>query len=186
MRTGVFIERDGILNRTRLIRGQARPPRTPSELELNYEAKDAITRLKQAGLLIIVTTNQPGISDGSISYRDLDEIHQQMQSFFDLDDILVCPHDESEYCPCHKPRPGMFTEAAWSWNLNLDQSYVISDKWQDSEAAHNLGLTSLMIKNPRIGTGHHDFVLKNIHQAVEKLLVLNKAKTRLAAGKAVI
>ncbi len=80
----------------------------------------------------------------------------------------------------------MFTEAAWSWNLNLDQSYVISDKWQDSEAAHNLGLTSLMIKNPRIGTGHHDFVLKNIHQAVEKLLVLNKAKTRLAAGKAVI
>jgi len=108
MRTGVFIERDGILNRTRLIRGQARPPRTPSELELNYEAKDAITRLKQAGLLIIVTTNQPGISDGSISYRDLDEIHQQMQSFFDLDDILVCPHDViNRGQACLRKRPGV-------------------------------------------------------------------------------
>jgi hypothetical protein len=55
----------------------------------------------------------------------------------------------------------------------LERSFVISDKWQDAQAAHVSGCTSVLIKSPWNGSGHHDFVVSDLPGAVKKVLQLH-------------
>ena len=157
MRNAVFIERDGILNLPK-VEGQYQiAPRILNELVLNRAAGPALKELKEAGFVLIATTNQPGVSRGYIPRRELDFMHGVMQKAFALDDIMMCLHDEADRCPCRKPKPGLFREAAFKWQLDLDHSFVISDKWQDATAAQNAGCTSILIRSPWNGGGHDNF-----------------------------
>jgi D-glycero-D-manno-heptose 1,7-bisphosphate phosphatase len=177
MKLGVFIERDGILNRVR-VEGQCQvSPLTFDDFQINQEAVPFFKQLRAAGLVLIATTNQPGLSRGYQSRRELDRMHDLLRSVFTLDEILVCPHDETDRCPCRKPKPGLFMEAAFKWHLNLDRSFVISDKWQDAEAARTSGCTSMMLKSPWLGNVHRDFVLPDLESIVRKILKW-KAGTR--------
>ena len=169
MRTAVFFERDGILNLPK-IEGQYQiAPRSVDELVLNHEALGPIRALKEAGFLIIATTNQPGLTRGYLTRRELDLMHFRISKAFPLDDILMCPHDEWDRCPCRKPKPGLFREAAHAWQIDLEHSFVISDKWQDAKAAQNAGCTSLLIESPWNGDGHHDFIVSDLSAAVARI-----------------
>jgi D-glycero-D-manno-heptose 1,7-bisphosphate phosphatase len=172
MKRAVFIERDAILNEVRTGPKTQISPLTMEEFKVIDSAVPALRRLKAAGFIIIATTNQPGLSRGYQSRRELDRMHEMLRRTFPLDDIMVCPHDEADHCPCRKPRPGLLIEAAFKWHLNLDQSYVISDKWQDSEAARTAGCTSLLVKSAYNGNAHHDFVLQDLDAIVNKVLRL--------------
>lgn len=174
MKKAVFIERDGILNEVKAGPKHQVAPLTLEEFKLNQAADAALQKLKKAGFVLIVTTNQPGLSRGYQSRRELDRMHDIIRRHFPLDDLLVCPHDESDHCPCRKPRPGLLIEAAFKWHLNLDHSFVISDKWQDSEAARTAGCTSLLLKSPWVGNVHHDFVLPSLDAIAEKILSLKQ------------
>ena len=172
MKPAVFIERDGILNRVRIERQFQVSPLTCDDFHLNENAVPLLRQLKAAGLWLIGTTNQPGLSRGYQSRRELDRMHQKLRAAFALDDLLVCPHDETDQCPCRKPRPGLLIEAAHTWRLNLDRSFVISDKWQDAEAARAAGCTSLMLQSPWLGAVHRDFLLPDLSSIVQKILSL--------------
>lgn len=172
MKIGIFIERDGILNRP-IVKGQNQAsPLTLEQFQINDAAIPLLQDLKAAGFVLIATTNQPAVSHGTLPRRELERMHDQLRKRFPLDDILICPHDESDECPCRKPEPGLFTEAAFKWHLDLERCFVISDKWQDARAARALGCTSLLLKSPWIGNGHHDFVLASLDAIVAKILRL--------------
>jgi D-glycero-D-manno-heptose 1,7-bisphosphate phosphatase len=174
MKRAVFVERDGILNEVRPGPKNQIAPLTMEEFKVNKVAEPCLRKLKAAGFVLIVTTNQPGLSRGYQSRRELDRMHDVIKGGFPLDDIMVCPHDEADHCPCRKPRPGLLIEAAFKWHLNLDHSYVISDKWQDAEAARTAGCTSLLLKSPWVGNVHHDFVLPDLDAIAEKILTLKQ------------
>jgi D-glycero-D-manno-heptose 1,7-bisphosphate phosphatase len=180
MKMGVFIERDGILNRARVERQYQVSPLTLEDFEVSNKAKPLLDKLKAAGLLLMATTNQPGLSRGYQSRRELDRMHERLRAAFPLDDILLCPHDETDHCPCRRPKPGLLIEAAFKWHLNLDRSFVISDKWQDAEAARTAGCTSLLVQSPWLGSVHRDFVLPDLAAVVEKILTLKAAGPKLA------
>lgn len=174
MRTAVFIERDGVLTLPK-VEGQFQiAPRTFDDLVLNEKAIAPLHELRAAGFLIVATTNQPGISRGHISRREIDRMHLLIQKTFPLDDIFMCLHDEGDRCPCRKPKPGLFREAAFKWQIDLDHSFVISDKWQDAKAAQNAGCTSILIRSPWNGGGHHDFVVDKLESAVAKVMQLQQ------------
>lgn len=176
MKLGVLIERDGILNQARVERQHQVSPLMLEEFKINLAVAPLLKKLKDAGLKIIVTTNQPGISRGYLPRRELDRMHDLLRKSLPMiDDLLLCAHDDTDHCPCRKPRPGLFSEAAHKWRLNLDRSFVISDKWQDAEAARAVGCTSLLVNSPWIGTAHHDFVLPDFSAVVEKILNLQTA-----------
>jgi D-glycero-D-manno-heptose 1,7-bisphosphate phosphatase len=181
MKLGVFVERDGVLNQIRVERQHQVSPLTLEELNMNKEAAPLLKKLKAAGLFIIATTNQPGISRGYQNRRELDRMHDMLRRTMPLDDLLVCPHDESDRCPCRKPKPGLLMEAAFKWHLDLDRSFVISDKWQDAEAARAAGCTSLLIQSPWVGSVHRDFLLPDLNAVVEKILSLRNASKVMAA-----
>lgn len=172
MKKAVFIERDGILNEVRQGPRQQITPLTMEEFVLKTERQRHLRMLKQAGFVLIATTNQPGLSRGYQSRRELDRMHDLLRRTFPLDEIMVCPHDTDDDCPCRKPKPGLLIEAGFKWHLNLDHSFVISDKWQDSEAARTAGCTSLLLQSPYVGNAHHDFILPDFDSLIEKLLQL--------------
>ena len=181
MKQGVFIERDGILNQVRVEGQHQVGPLTLEELRINKAAVPLLTKLKMSGLLLIATTNQPGLSRGYQNRRELDRMHDLLRKTFVLDDMLVCPHDETDRCPCRKPKPGLLVEAAFKWHLDLDRSFVISDKWQDAEAARTAGCTSLLVHSPWVRTVHRDFVLPDLEAIVEKILRLKSSGRVMAA-----
>lgn len=181
MKAAIFLERDGILNLARVEKNQQMPPLTLEQFQVNAPAIAPLLQLKSAGYLLIATTNQPAMSQDKISRWDLDRMHDILRRAFALDDILVCPHDEEEFCPCRKPQAGLFSEAAFKWRIELEHSFVISDKWQDAEAARLVGATSLLVKSPWIGDGHHDFVLPDIAAIAEKIGQLQPCNQALVA-----
>ena len=174
MKRAVFIERDAILNEVRTGPKQQITPISLEEFKVISAAAEPLKKLKAVGFVLIATTNQPGLSRGYQSRGELDRMHNLLCRTFPLDDIMLCPHDEADHCPCRKPRPGLLIEAGFKWHLNLDHSYVISDKWQDAEAARTAGCTSLLIKSPWIGDVHRDFVLPNLSAIVDKILRLKQ------------
>jgi D-glycero-D-manno-heptose 1,7-bisphosphate phosphatase len=172
MKSAIFIERDGILNLPQVQHQEQVTPATLEQFKINRRALPTLEHLKAAGFLLIATTNQPGLSDGSVSRRELDRMHDRLRDCFPLDDIMVCPHDQSDGCPCRKPEPGLFTEAAFKWHVNLEHSFVVSDKWQDARAARAVGCFSLMLQSPWIGLGHHDLVVPSLTSIPDKILRL--------------
>ena len=172
MKRAVFIERDSILNEVRSGPKQQIPPMGLEDFKIISEAAEPLKKLKAVGFVLIATTNQPGLSRGDQSRRELDRMHDMLRRSFPLDDIMLCPHDEADQCPCRKPRPGLLIEAAFKWHLNLDHSFVVSDKWQDAEAARSAGCTSLLVNSPWIKQVHRDFVLPNLGSIVDKILRL--------------
>lgn len=183
MHSGIVIERDGILNRILAEHPAPRGPATLEELEINPDAVKPLLRLKEAGFLLVATTNQPGISRGTLARRELDRIHEVILRAFQLDDILVCPHGDEDDCPCRKPQPGLIKEAVFKWHLDLDHTYVVSDKWQDAEAAHNAGCKSLLLLSPWNGSGHHDVILPSLEAITDKILILESGNSHGPAAR---
>ena len=173
MKSAIFLERDGILNLARVERGQQVSPRTLDDFHVNPAALAPLQELKAAGFLLLAVTNQPGISRGYLSRRELDLMHIVLRKKLPLDDLLMCAHDEMDRCPCRKPKPGLIREAKFKYNLDLDRCFVVSDKWQDAEAAHNAGCISILLDSPWIGKGHRDFVLPDMEAIVQKILHLH-------------
>jgi D-glycero-D-manno-heptose 1,7-bisphosphate phosphatase len=170
MRSAIFFERDGILNLTRVERQQQIPPRCLDEFRLNPGAVEPLLLLKAAGYLLLAITNQPRISQGILPRRELDLMHGLLERKLKLDGVLLCPHDADDDCPCRKPKTGLITEAVFKWHIDLERSFVVSDKWQDAQAAHVAGCTSILVKSPWNGSGHHDYVVADLAAAANKIL----------------
>ncbi len=168
MKIAIFFERDGLLNLCATRHGEQVSPLRLEHFRLNPQAAIQLARLKQAGFILIVTTNQPAIERGELTRNELALMHACLRRRLPIDDILFCPHQDSSH-PCHKPQPGMFLEAAFRWGLDLDQSFVISDKWQDAKAAQVAGCTSVMVESPWIGDDHHDFLVADLESAITKV-----------------
>ena len=180
MRVAAFIERDGLLNRVRIEHDFPVTPVRLQDFQVQPEAVPLVKSLQKAGYLVIATTNQPGLSTGESSRRELDLMHEILLKKLNLDDIMICPHDEADSCPCRKPKPGLLIEAGFKWHVDLDRSVAISDKWQDAEAARIAGCTSILIDSPWNGPGHHDFKVKSFEAAVQKALSLTNTSGVLA------
>src|ERR1051325_1418476 len=122
MKRAVFIERDGVLNKVRVERQSQITPSTVPDFKIKEDAAPLLKKLKAAGFTIIVTTNQPGLSRGYPSRRELDLMHDSLRRTLPIDDIFVCPHDEADRCPCRKPKPGLIIEAKFKWQVDMDRS----------------------------------------------------------------
>jgi histidinol-phosphate phosphatase family protein len=184
MKKAVFLERDGILNEVRCGPKNKIGPVTLEEFRIKTDSEPALRQLQEAGFVLIVTTNQPGLTRGYQSRQELDRIHDILRRCFPIDDLLVCPHDQSDYCHCRAPRAGLLIEAAFKWQLSLPHSYVISDKWQDADAALFVGCTSLLVDSPWLGKAHPDFVLPDLNVIARKILSLEQVTKEEEVWKA--
>ncbi len=170
-KAAVFLERDGILNLVRFADRRQIVPCTFRDFIVNSQILPSLQRLKEAGFMLIVTTNQPAISSGELSRAELDKMHQFLRTTFPLDQIMVCPH--SDDCSCRKPKPGMLFEARSSYLVELVHSFVVTDKGSDAEFARTGGCTSVLIKSHFTAQGQGNLFVENFEEAVQKILLIS-------------
>lgn len=145
MRRAVFLDRDGVLNRALIRGGKPYPPATPEELELLPGVPEALWRLRHAGFLLIVVTNQPDVARGVVSRDAVEHLNALLAQLLDLDEFRVCFHDDCADCPCRKPKPGLLISAAADHGIDLTQSWMIGDRWRDIDAGHAAGCRAILI-----------------------------------------
>jgi D-glycero-D-manno-heptose 1,7-bisphosphate phosphatase len=141
----VFLDRDGVINRAIVRDGRPYPPSSVLELEIVDDAPRALCRLREAGLMLIVVTNQPDVARGTQKRAAVEAIHERLASQLPVDDILACYHDDSARCSCRKPNPGSLLEAAARHRIDLTRSFMVGDRWRDIEAGQRAGCTALFI-----------------------------------------
>ena len=158
----VFLDRDGTINK------YIGFLRDLDDFELIDGVASAIKAINVSGYLAIVVTNQPVIARGEVSFEELQEIHNKMETLLGeqgayVDAIYYCPHHphkgyEGERpelkieCDCRKPKPGMLLQAAKDFNIDLEHSWMIGDGENDIAAGKNAGCHTALI-----ATDEHDY-----------------------------
>ena len=157
----VFLDRDGTINR------YVGFLRNIDDFELLPGVVEAIKAINASGFLAIVVTNQPVIARGEVTYDQLQEIHNKMETLLGaegayLDAIYFCPHHphkgyEGEIpelkieCDCRKPKPGMLLKAAEDFNIDLSLSWMIGDGENDVKAGKAAGCKTGLIGSDEFG-----------------------------------
>ncbi|MBI1248378.1 D-glycero-beta-D-manno-heptose 1,7-bisphosphate 7-phosphatase [bacterium] len=151
-RPAVFLDRDGTINEEVKYLG------SPHQLRLIPGAAEAIARLNQTGIPVIVVTNQSGIAHGYYTEDDIQDIHNYLDKLLadhgaSINAYYYCPHHPEAIvkkymvdCECRKPRIGMLSAAAAQENVSLSQAYLIGDKRSDLRAALNAGARGILVR----------------------------------------
>ena len=150
-RAAVFLDRDGTINE------QMGYINHGSRFILLPGAVEAIRRLNDQQIPVVVVTNQSGLARGYFPATLLDQVHAQMeqelaQAGAHIDGLYICPHHpeakEEQYrqaCTCRKPQTGLLEQAASELNLDLSASFMVGDRWSDLKCGVRAGATSLLV-----------------------------------------
>lgn len=145
MTKAVFLDRDGVINRSNLIGGVPVPPRSILEVELLEGVVEGINLLKSYNFLPVVITNQPDVARGTVTREQVEEINTHIGVKTGIEHFYICYHDEINKCPCRKPAPGLIRLASSELDVNLDESYVVGDRWRDISAGQAAGCKTFFI-----------------------------------------
>ena len=175
----IFLDRDGTINKYVGFLNNI------DDFELLPDVAEAIKSINCSGYLAIVITNQPVIARGEITEKELEMIHNKMETLLGekgayLDGIYYCPHhpdkgyegERREYkivCECRKPKPGMIFQAANKYNIDLENSWVVGDSKNDIDAGIAAKCKTALVSHENIDMGQlqtvstlKEFVDKNI------------------------
>jgi len=143
----VFLDRDGVINRALERDGKPYPPTTLAEFEILPDVSDACARLKAAGFLLIVATNQPDVGRGTLKPEVVEKIHAHLLAQLPIERVEVCFHPGKGLsdCHCRKPKPGMLLRAAKELNIDLTQSWMVGDRWRDVDCGHAAGCRTVFL-----------------------------------------
>jgi D-glycero-D-manno-heptose 1,7-bisphosphate phosphatase len=147
MRRSVFLDRDGVINRALERDCKPYPPRNLEEFEILPEVPAACAKLKAAGFLLVVVTNQPDVGRGTLKKETVETIHAEMCRRLPIDRVEVCHHpgQGAPECDCRKPKPGMLLRAARELGIDLAQSWMVGDRWRDIDCGHAAGCRTIFI-----------------------------------------
>lgn len=175
-RPAVFLDRDGTISEEM---GYANHL---SRFSIFPYAGAAIRRLNDAGFAVIVVTNQSGAARGFFPESLVQEIHSKMEKQLaaagaHVDGIYYCPHIRDDNCECRKPLPGMVKRAAAEHNLDVKNSVLVSDRYDDIAMAHTVGCKAILVLSG-YGRGEYewnrqkwprqpDSVVENLEEAVD-------------------
>jgi D-glycero-D-manno-heptose 1,7-bisphosphate phosphatase len=166
----VFLDRDGVLVRELVRDGRAVAPVTLENFHVVDGARRQVERLRDAGLVPIVFTNQPEVARGLLTEAVLDAMHARLSAEVPIVDVFVCPHDEDDRCACRKPKPGMLEAAAARWGLELARSFVVGDRWRDIDAGRAVGCFSVLLERSYSECASAHTRVRTLEEAVDVIL----------------
>jgi D-glycero-D-manno-heptose 1,7-bisphosphate phosphatase len=168
----VFIDRDGVINESMHRDGLPVAPTRLEDFRLLPGVSDALAKLKEAGFLLVVVTNQPDIATGRASRAVVEAMNDQLLDQLPIDDIRVCAHVNDDNCDCRKPKPGLLLDAAQDHDIELSESWMIGDRWRDVGAGKAAGCRTVFIDYdyPERRPDKPDHVVRSLAEAVPLVL----------------
>ncbi len=175
----IFLDRDGVINK------DIGYLKSPDQLIILPGVIEALIKLKEAGFLLIIVTNQSGIAKGFFYEDDLIKVHEALLAIFKknnvyIDDIFYCPHHKDGTvepynisCNCRKPDTKMIKNSVIKYNIDLRKSYLVGDKDTDIQLAINAGLKSFYVKNDMYEYDKNvvpDYIVGNLAEAAEIII----------------
>jgi D-glycero-D-manno-heptose 1,7-bisphosphate phosphatase len=163
----VFLDRDGTINEEMGYINHL------SRFRLLPQALPAICRLNEAGLKVVVITNQSGAARGYFPASLVAEVHAHLEKTLGaggahLDGIYACLHGPADGCDCRKPRPRLIQQAARDLDLDLTRSYLVGDRYKDMETATNAGIKPVLVLT---GYGRGEYAYLRAAQSVQPAYV---------------
>ncbi|NIN70830.1 MAG: HAD-IIIA family hydrolase [Gemmatimonadetes bacterium] len=156
-RRAAFLDRDGTIIEERGDLGD------PDGVALMPGAADAVRKLKDAGLAVVLVTNQSGIARGVFTQQQFEATQERVLELLGaadahLDDVFYCPHhpDVTGPCDCRKPASGMYRRAAERLSIDLARSFYIGDRWRDVAVTEEVGGTPFLLATGAGGQGAPD------------------------------
>ncbi len=178
--TTVLLDRDGVLNQKM---PEGRYVERWEDFHVLPGVPEAIARLNQAGLRVIVVSNQRGIALGLYTAADVDAIHAGFQTLLNqqgahVDGFFYCPHLVGQ-CTCRKPLPGLFEQAVEAFpTITAATSVMMGDSLVDMEFGRRLGIATVLIEGEigqaggtvKIARECADFRFPSVAEAADTLL----------------
>lgn len=172
----IFLDRDGVINKDM----DSKP--LCKDFELLDGVADAIKSINKSDYLSVVVTNQPMIAKGFVTFDEVENTHQKMETLLGeqhsyLNGIYYCPHHPEKGfdgevkelkidCECRKPKAGMLFKATKDLNIDLENSWMIGDSQRDIDAGKNANCKTISIKKD-LGA---DYIAQDLKDAVNYIL----------------
>jgi len=121
-RAALFLDRDGVVCRALVRSGKPFPARSLQELDILPGVKEALQKAGAQKLIRIIVTNQPDVARGTLAREVVEAMHDRLRSELEIDDVLVCWHDDADGCACRKPKPGLLLEGAERHGVDMAKS----------------------------------------------------------------
>jgi D-glycero-D-manno-heptose 1,7-bisphosphate phosphatase len=177
----VFLDRDGTINE------EVGYLDSLEQLSIFPAAIEAVRMMNEAGMKVVVVTNQSGVARGFFEEEFVQTVHEQIQKAFMkegafIDRFYYCPHHPTEgigpyriSCDCRKPAPGMLIRASEELGIDLPSSYVVGDMAKDVELANTVGATGILVrtgygKNVQVSDIRPAYVSRDILDAAQWIL----------------
>jgi len=145
MKKAVFLDRDGTINHV-ILNNKSQSPRTLNDLKLIKNITTVSKYLKKKNYLLIMITNQPDVSRGLNTKKNVNEINNFIKKKIGLDDIYVC-FSKNDKNFRRKPNPGMLIDAKKKWNISFKKSYLVGDREKDIKAGNKLRIKTIFFFN---------------------------------------
>jgi D-glycero-D-manno-heptose 1,7-bisphosphate phosphatase len=148
----VFLDRDGILNESM---PEGEYVTRWEDFHVLPGVPEALRLLNEAGLRVVVVTNQRGIARGFYTTADVERFHsafarQLKADGARIDGFFVCPHEKGQ-CNCRKPLPGLFEQAVRRFpEITAAASVMIGDALSDIEFGQRLGMKTIFISGDKL------------------------------------
>jgi D-glycero-D-manno-heptose 1,7-bisphosphate phosphatase len=181
-RRAAFIDRDGTLSE------EVGYINHPSRFRLFPYAADAVKLLNDHEWLAVIITNQAGVARGYFDEAMIQTIHDNLKlelqsAGAQIDAIYYCAHHPSvgeppyrQDCDCRKPKPGLIKLAATDLDIDVEQSWMIGDRYSDIQLARNAGVRAALVlsgygrgewENQRSTWQHQpDLIAENLWEAI--------------------
>jgi len=167
----IFLDRDGVLNRER-----GTYTYRIEDFEIIEGVAESLKQLKDAGYLLVVVTNQSGISKGLYTRDDVKKCHEYLQEHCNhlLDDLFMAPyHPTITASLSRKPNTWMIEKAIAKYHIDVAQSWLVGDSATDIEAAKKIQVKTVQIESPYAHkplSGFRDYTVQDLYQATQIIL----------------
>lgn len=165
MPKALFLDRDGVVNVEKNYLYKI------DDFELMDGIVDVCRFYEDQGYIIIIVTNQSGISRGFYTEDDFKHLSEWMIEHFKslgitITHIYHCPHHESidGACECRKPEPGMFLEAQKDFDIDMKNSVMIGDNERDIQAAIRAGVTTNILLSRDASESAANLIIKSLKE----------------------
>ena len=144
-RRAVLLDRDGTIIVEKNYLGSA------EGVELLPGAAQGLRLLHDAGLLLIVITNQSGIGRGMFTVAAMNQVNDEIQRQLraegvEIDAFYHCPHAPKDNCECRKPKPFLAQQAARDFGFDPAQAFMIGDKPADIDLGIAIGARTILVR----------------------------------------